>query len=581
MKKFFSILLVLVMILGYSIINVEVKAAETLEDEKTPVVRKIYCEDGKFIVGKKQKLVLEVDSNDLVQCKIFLHNKGNDEWIDILKGYSPPFASWDKFEIELPYLVSGENEIKIWLKSFGKKLPDDKEYEKRYMYKFKCYDYIGQAYDMNLESNKSEIENQEVPFIHNVVYKYDKLVENNRQVLNVFSKGFEEVQYKTVIINKDTKEEVDVLEGYSDSIQAQDIFELELPKLKKGDYKINLYIRRKNEEIKNDDYDSMISFSLKCFEKNDLSDLKTKKVKSNYEIGDKIHLEFEDASDIKGEVTVKNLLTQKVLAENIAFENRVILNPKKSGSYLVKMRGTYVDNNETKEFNVNKIISVGKIFEKKEEPEENNEEIKDTDKREVIPGKEVYLTFDDGPSTTVTPEILKVLKKYDIKATFFVVGQFVDYNSEILKQVNEEGHCIGNHTYSHDYSTVYASDYSIIKDIEKNDDAIKRVIPSYNKKLFRFPGGTYGKNKSYLEAVKSNGYTYFDWNIDCEDTKAYLVEAYKIVEAVKRQAKGKDKIIVLMHDAPVKTTTAEALPDIIEYFIEEGYEFKTLDNYTN
>ena len=103
--------------------------------------------------------------------------------------------------------------------------------------------------------------------------------------------------------------------------------------------------------------------------------------------------------------------------------------------------------------------------------------------------KRVFLTFDDGPSKTVTPLILDLLKQENIKATFFVLGNRVEQNPEILKRIFEEGHYIANHGYSHKYSNIYTSIQSVLDEYNKTEQCIKTALKNeeYNSRVFRFP----------------------------------------------------------------------------------------------
>lgn len=104
--------------------------------------------------------------------------------------------------------------------------------------------------------------------------------------------------------------------------------------------------------------------------------------------------------------------------------------------------------------------------------------------------KRVFLTFDDGPSKSVTPLILDLLKQENIKATFFVLGNKVEQNPEIVNRIFEEGHYIANHGYSHKYSSIYTSTQSILDEYNKTEQCIKNALnnPDYNSRVFRFPG---------------------------------------------------------------------------------------------
>ncbi|ERI89627.1 polysaccharide deacetylase [Clostridiales bacterium oral taxon 876 str. F0540] len=192
--------------------------------------------------------------------------------------------------------------------------------------------------------------------------------------------------------------------------------------------------------------------------------------------------------------------------------------------------------------------------------------------------KEAFLTFDDGPTRGVTPEILDVLKKYDVKATFFVIGKMVDLNKDILIREKNEGHAIANHSYSHDYKHLYSDPKNFVEDINKADNEIKNVLDEYNLKLIRFPGGSFGAQREpYRKAIIDAGYHFIDWNALNGDAEGKPKSPEQLVEEVKKTAKHPNHLVVLMHDAPNKQTTIQALPQIIEYLKSKGYTFKTLD----
>lgn len=190
--------------------------------------------------------------------------------------------------------------------------------------------------------------------------------------------------------------------------------------------------------------------------------------------------------------------------------------------------------------------------------------------------KAAYLTFDDGPSAN-TPLILDTLKKYNIKATFFVIGKMANENKEMLKREKAEGHSIGNHTYSHDYKYIYADPKNFLDDLNKNNEIIASILDGYTTKIIRFPGGSFGdKRAPYREAVEKAGYHYVDWNALNGDAEATLVPVDKLLVRLKTTVGNQEHVVVLMHDAPGKTTTIQALPQIIEYLKSLGYEFRTL-----
>ncbi len=199
--------------------------------------------------------------------------------------------------------------------------------------------------------------------------------------------------------------------------------------------------------------------------------------------------------------------------------------------------------------------------------------------------KKCYLTFDDGPSS-VTPKILDVLEKYKAKATFFVTGDRVIANPDIAKQIVKGGHTIGNHSYSHQYDSVYGSLSGFEAEVTKCKKAIDDALgQSYDNLVFRFPGGydslnDEGLKASYRNILEKIGYKYIDWSCltgdsnTTEPTAEYLMDTLK--STIGSSVTG--DIVVLMHDSPTKEITASTLPQIIEYLYENGYEFDVLKN---
>ncbi|MEA4901005.1 polysaccharide deacetylase family protein [Desulfitobacterium sp.] len=191
------------------------------------------------------------------------------------------------------------------------------------------------------------------------------------------------------------------------------------------------------------------------------------------------------------------------------------------------------------------------------------------------PAKIVYLTFDDGPSAN-TPHILKILKDEGVQATFFVIGTQVEKFPDYLQQEYAEGNSIGNHTYSHNYADIYRGPQDFLASIKKNEDLIYRLT-GVRPPIIRTPGGTQGHfNVKYYNAVDAAGYLVYDWNVSSGDAAAPLVPADQLLRNVQSQIPGKDRVILLMHDTPGKTTTVEALPSIIHYLKQEGFSFGVL-----
>ncbi|MCM0647545.1 polysaccharide deacetylase [Clostridium swellfunianum] len=193
--------------------------------------------------------------------------------------------------------------------------------------------------------------------------------------------------------------------------------------------------------------------------------------------------------------------------------------------------------------------------------------------------KEAFLTFDDGPTKEITSQILDILKEKKVKATFFVVGKMAENEKDLLIREKNEGHAIANHSYSHDYKHLYSNPKNFVDDINTADAAIKNILGEHESKLMRFPGGSFGKQReNYRQAVTEAGYHYIDWNAlngDAEGKGNWPAE--KLVQNIKTTSAGKNRLVILMHDAPLKQTTVQALPEIIDYLKTQGYTFKTLE----
>ncbi len=194
--------------------------------------------------------------------------------------------------------------------------------------------------------------------------------------------------------------------------------------------------------------------------------------------------------------------------------------------------------------------------------------------------KRVFLTFDDGPSKTVTPQVLDTLKSEKIKATFFLLGSRVELEPDIVKREYEEGHYLASHGYSHVYSQIYASPQSVLDEYNKCISAIRNAIgqPEYNPHLFRYPGGYWGGKyasvkKEALQLLEQNDILHIDWNALTSDAAGAKTTEEFISELDKTVPKH-NSIVVLMHDAGNKTATANALPTIIKYFRDQGFEFE-------
>jgi peptidoglycan-N-acetylglucosamine deacetylase len=193
--------------------------------------------------------------------------------------------------------------------------------------------------------------------------------------------------------------------------------------------------------------------------------------------------------------------------------------------------------------------------------------------------KYVYLTFDDGPSNT-TIKVLDILKKHNVKATFFVVGDKI-YNREgIIRRISKEGHSIGLHSYTHDYESIYANANILINEMKKTSDTIYKITGK-RPSIIRFPGGTYNQvDKNFIKKVNSKGYKIYDWNVDSEDGISPNYPPSKIYSNSIRNSQNKSRVILLMHCNFNNSSTVKALPQIIKYYKMQGYSFKIITENT-
>ena len=201
--------------------------------------------------------------------------------------------------------------------------------------------------------------------------------------------------------------------------------------------------------------------------------------------------------------------------------------------------------------------------------------------------KVVFLTFDDGTSTTVTPQILKTLKDEGVHATFFVTGENIENGGkkaeDLLKQELAEGHAIANHSWSHDYHVLYPNRTlnldNFLADFKKTDDLLKKVLGKYfSTRVIRCPGGHMSwKGMDDLDNyMDKNNMVSIDWNALNKDAEGPRKNADQLVQQAINSSEGKNMVVLLMHDTYGKEETAKALPQIIKYFKDNGYEFKTL-----
>ena len=195
------------------------------------------------------------------------------------------------------------------------------------------------------------------------------------------------------------------------------------------------------------------------------------------------------------------------------------------------------------------------------------------------------MTGNENPFFEYYDKVLDILAKYDAKATFFVTGRNQDYNY-LIKDAYNAGHTIALHTYSHEYSTVYASVDAYFDDLNKVGQMVKKEI-GFVPHYIRFPGGSSNTvSRRYCQGIMSTltkevvekGYQYYDWNGDSTDASGNHVAVDKLIR--NGTSCHDNNVMILCHDTQAKDTTVQALPAIIEHYKNLGYTFKGIDDAT-
>ena len=180
-------------------------------------------------------------------------------------------------------------------------------------------------------------------------------------------------------------------------------------------------------------------------------------------------------------------------------------------------------------------------------------------------GKVVYLTIDDGPSE-YTDEIIKILNKNNVKATFFMINGNMQAYPEQVKNIVKNGNTAGFHSVSHDIHKLYVSKTSAKEEFDTNQATFKKIT-GQTSKVIRLPFGSkpYTPRASY-NALVDSGYKLWDWTLDTEDWRS---TSSQIMENVKKYSSGSDNVVLLMHE---RKQTVEILDEMIKYLKSEGFE---------
>ena len=191
-----------------------------------------------------------------------------------------------------------------------------------------------------------------------------------------------------------------------------------------------------------------------------------------------------------------------------------------------------------------------------------------------------YLTFDDGPSPR-TEEILAMLDKKGVKATFFVTSAENEEYHDWIGAIAEAGHDVGIHCGLHDPGRIYGSLEGFVRDFERVEQVVEEQL-GRKTSLYRFPGGS----RSYrmpkwlqpqlLDWLEGRGYIYYDWNAVSGDDTATVYPAATLARNILRAAEGKEELVALFHDTSISTTTAEAAGMVVDALLEQGWRFDVL-----
>ena len=198
----------------------------------------------------------------------------------------------------------------------------------------------------------------------------------------------------------------------------------------------------------------------------------------------------------------------------------------------------------------------------------------------AIDEKTIYLTFDDGPAKTVTRDILGILKKESVPATFFIIGSQIKGQEDLIKTMYNEGHALGLHSMTHSKNSLYSSNDSFLNEMLETQKVINSIV-GVKPNILRFPFGCnnncYKISQSMVDLLHKNNLRIYDWNTDSGDGAHPNANPSVFV---KNSKSNKDCVILLMHCAYMSKNSVKALPDIIKYYKNNGYEFKLIDENT-
>lgn len=195
--------------------------------------------------------------------------------------------------------------------------------------------------------------------------------------------------------------------------------------------------------------------------------------------------------------------------------------------------------------------------------------------------KIIYLTFDDGPAGKVTTNVLDILKQESVPATFFLIGSQIKGQEDLVKRMYNEGHALGLHSMSHNRNILYHSNEEFLKEMLDTQQIINSIV-GIKPTILRFPFGCnnncYKISQSMVDLLHQNNLKIYDWNTDSGDGANPNASPSTFI---KNSKSDKERVVLLMHCAYMSKNSVTALPSVIKYYKDNGYEFKAIDENTD
>ncbi len=301
----------------------------------------------------------------------------------------------------------------------------------------------------------------------------------------------------------------------------------------------------------------------------------------------------KDKKEVSIDVPNRTLFTKEgqILTDGILIKDSSIMVPLKFTSKFLGYKVDFIKKGPI--VRVENIVSslanerMYKAFKDKIQDEKNRialeirikEEVEKERKRQQLQkiadsDKNVYITFDDGPSRQ-TEEILNILDEYNAKATFFMLSNNIANYPNVVKKMVDKGHAVGLHGVTHDVKKIYKSSASLLWEMNTCNSSLQKVV-GFRSDIVRAPYGSKPYMSQELKnAVIRDGFKIWDWNIDSKDSQRGGTTAKKIIENVKSQLERQTTPVILFHE---KEITVKALPQVLQYLQSKNYKLVPINN---